>query len=209
MATSTADLSDYTIPGTLADAYAGDIDTDWLLNRRSYGTGDLPDGVTEFTRYVWSAAQSYRYWRVDMIDPLAPDSDPPTTDDGLALEVGYLGLWYGYQFTRNPAYGAVRGFRSNSQEQRTLGGARIVDRRGTPRTWALQFDAQDETDADALEDAIAFLDKDLPCLLVLDPSDSTGFFRTDKLGQQVSLGNREYSTFGLFRTAFGIEEIVG
>lgn len=209
MATAGADLSDYTLPGALADAYAGDVDTGWLLNRRSYGTGDLPEGVTEFTRYAWTVAQTYRYWRVDMVEPLAPDSDPPTADDGLALDVGYLGIWHGYQFTRNPAYGAVRGFRSNSQEQRALGGARIVDRRGTPRTWALQFDAQDETDADALEDATAFLDKDLPCLLVLDPSDNSGFFRTDKLGQQVSLENREYATFGLYRTAIGVEEIVG
>jgi len=208
MATAATDLSDYTIPGTIADAHAGDLDTGWILNRRSYGSGDLPQGADEFTRYVWDSAQTYRYWRVDAIDPEAPDSDPPTTDNGLAMEFGYLGLWQGHQFVLNPAYGAVQGWRSATQDQRSVGGARFTDRRPATKTWGMSFPTHEETDADALEDITGFLDKDRPALLVLDPSDTSGFYRTDALGALTQLGNREWSTFGRFSGGLAIETIV-
>jgi hypothetical protein len=208
MSTAATDLSDYTIPGTIADAYAGDVDTGWILNRREYGDGDLPQGADEFTRHVFATDQEYRYWRVDMIDPEAPDSDPPTVDNGLAMEIGYLGLWQGHQFNLNPAYGAVQGWRSATQEQRSVGGARFTDRRTATRTWGLSFPTHEQPDTDALDDITAFLDRDRPTLLVFDPADDSGFYRTDALGTLTSLGDREWATFRRFSGGLGIETIV-
>src|SRR3546814_20303538 len=68
MTTADADLDGYTLPGTLADAYAGTYDSDWTLARDGGHSADDIGSQEPPLRKILAANVKYRYWRLALYD---------------------------------------------------------------------------------------------------------------------------------------------
>lgn len=147
MATSGADLDAYTIPGTLADAYAGTYDSDWTKAwDGGHSASDI--GSQEPTlRKILSADVAYRYWRLDLYDHPGPDADPAGEDDAVTLEAGYLGLWRVWQPAYNPEPGAGDQLDDPSIVIASWAGSEDIDARALQRVQTLGWPLLGEADA--------------------------------------------------------------
>lgn len=110
-----------------------------------------------------SAAQTYRYWRIDLTDAANPDG---------FFQAGVAVLASAFQPARNYAYGAGRGFNDLSVKQDSFGGGMLFEAKA--RRPVLSFEAPYLTATEA-EAGVMELQRqnDGPVLAMLNPDAST------------------------------------
>lgn len=209
--TSGADLDFYTQPGGLSDAVTATTDTGWMS---VWPTGYTPANAAhlpKLARKILSASVTHRYWFIEIIDPLDPESDQTTGDDGLQIGVGYFGLWETFQPGVNITPDPTERFKSRTVVQETLNGAQFFDRRTPNRQLDVGYrqltDAEDRT----ARKIKLVADTAAPVLFSYDP-DATDWLERDMLATLAELSDSALAFVGrsdLHATGFKLKEIIG
>ena len=206
MTTSGADLDAYTIPGTLADAYAGTYDSDWLdAWVGGHAATDL--GANEATlRLILAADVAYRYWRIDQYDHPGPDADPAGADDAVTLEAGYLGLWRVWQPALNPVYGFQDILEARTRVLESWSGSEDFERSDPARALTPSWDYLSEADMKIARQIMRYADTDTPMYFILDPAEADDWIESDILCRFQSLTAIEAAVFERFSMAFRLKQ---
>ncbi len=148
---------------------------------------------------VPAAAQTYRYWLIEIVD---------TGNAAGHVDLGRLILAAGYQPSFNMAYGAKVGIRTNTTRQETPGGQAMFNKQPQRRTFAFSLDDidVDEALANGFDmQRIAGLDGQIH--FVFDPSDDAAHMaRRSFLCTLNTLSPTEYPYFGGVNQAWDLVE---
>jgi hypothetical protein len=181
MTTSGADLDAYTIPGTLADAYAGTYDSDWT-KAWDGGHSATAIGSQEPTlRHILDADIAYRYWRLDLYDHPGPDADPAGADDAVTLEGGYLGLWRVWQPAYNPEPGAADGLDDPSIVIKSWAGSEDIDVRTLERVQTYGWPLLELADARTFREIEEYSKISAPMYFLWNPGETDDWIFDDML----------------------------
>jgi len=155
---------------------------------------------TDYDLYThfFSSAQSYRYWRLKMVDPKNPN---------LFLEIPKLFLTYATQLTQVPQLGFAMVTRDRSEQQSTPYGHRYSDVYPNLRGIDFKYAIMGKDDLKTLEDIYERVGSVAPVFMALDPTatlfDKDRFFLYGYLKN--TLG-REHVFNEYFNTGLMLEE---
>lgn len=175
----------------------------WLgSNTPTTNTGQNGDPIhTPCALVILSAAQSYRYWRVDIADTGNADG---------YIEIGYLQLWEAIEFALGISIGPTLAPETSTIDAQTIGLKKIFDRRDSLRTYRCVTDNLTEAEADVILDIVRERDLDQPMFIIPDPSpaDTGRLFRRAFLCRMRSLSALDQPYFDAERAAWDLEEVV-
>lgn len=193
------------------------LDTGWQdVWRRAYEFGTLPwghpsswdwkisaeDAVGQTFPFVHiaEAAVVARYWRIEVDD---------STNAAGYIDLNRLFLCPGWQPSRNFAYGAQFGFETDTEMQKTLGGAMYYDKRRPRRVLRLTIEHLPE--GEALAQAYEMqrrLGIDLQVMVVINPEDTVNMHRRAFLATMRQLAPIEWPFFGRHSVSFEFMEVI-
>lgn len=174
------------------------LSTGWLP---VWAEGYTPANTAPYTptiEHVFEADQTWRYWRVEV-------REPDGSAGMVALQIGYLGLWRGWQPMRNMAYGLSDGLTSTTVVQTSLGQAHCFDRRPNVRVKRLTFGGMGDFDQKALRRIMATADVVRPMYLCINPEGMDGA-EEHFLGRLQKLGSVEMTAYRHFAAVVDVEE---
>lgn len=171
-------------------------DPNWWGGR--YSTEEL-SGYSATLVHLFSKAMLYQYWRIDIDDTANPIG---------YLQWGRMFIGPAWQPAINMSWGASIAWETDTDVQKSLGGAESYDVRSPYRVQRYKLDAmtRDEAMSNAFEiQRRAGIDKEV--LWVSDPDDTVHALRTRFLARIRSLSPIEYPYFNNNTTAFELKEL--
>lgn len=151
--------------------------------------------------FVFPAAQTARYWLLEIEDPANPDG---------YLELNRVILAPGYQPSRNMAYGAAVRIVDPSETQRSYGGRIFGEARQKYRVATFRLDRIPTAEALInIHDMHARQGISGEVFFVWDPEDPANLGRLSFLGRMSELGALEAAFYNRRDCNFQIEERVG
>ena len=151
--------------------------------------------------YVFSTAQTARYWLIEIDDPTNPDG---------YIELGRVILAPGYQPTYNMQYGAAVRVVDPSEVQRSYGGRVYGERRPKDRVATFKLGLIPKAEAMlGIHDMHQRQGMTGEVFFVWNPDDAANIGRLSFLGRLAELGALEAAVYGRMGCNFQIEERVG
>lgn len=166
------------------------------------GVTDEEEGALEtnhFMKWFGQSVQTYRWWRVDIVDP-----------NSVYLDVGRLYISKAWQPETNYNYGASEGRIDPSRQGRTAGGqVQSVERPSYRFTeFTLSYASKDEMYKSAFDiERLRGTTRDV--LLIPDPEDTAHLQRRILYGTMKGLQPIINSNFSIYDKSYRIEEITG
>lgn len=168
-------------------------DAGWASGVQDEQYGSMDKNL--FVRYF--TAQTFRYWRIDIIDP-----------NSVYLDIGRLYISQAWQPAVNMDYGAPAGWIDPSRDSRTVSGELIPLERKKYRytEFTLSFASEDEMFDNAFEiERLRGATKDV--LYINDPDATKHLQRRSFYGKMKGLQPISNHAFQLYSKTFRIEEI--
>lgn len=175
----------------------------WLgSNTPTTNTGQNGDPIhTPCALVILSAAQSYRYWRVDIADTGNADG---------YVEIGYLQLWEALELPTGIALDPSLQPETGTIEDQTIGLVSKFDRRDATLVYRFSTNPIEATSADQLLDITLDRDLDLPLFIVFDaaPTDTGRHLRRSWLCRARTLAGFARPYWDRERVNFELVKIV-
>lgn len=118
------------------------------------------DNVKKVISHYFSSDESYRFWRINMVDP---------KNNNLFLELGTVVLGRGTKLLRSPRQGFKFKKRDSSRKQQNESGNTFFDKRPKIQSLEFNFKLMVKEDTDTFEEIYDRVGTTTPLVVVLDP----------------------------------------
>lgn len=122
-----------------------------------------PNSTYEVAANFWTSAQSYRYWRLSIVDP---------ANANLYVEVSKLVLAYATQLSMVPDNGMVMDFQDQSEIERSPYGHEYADVYPIQKKLSINHRALSYSDVQLLHEIYLRLGRSSPLAVAIDPTET-------------------------------------
>ncbi|WP_193183282.1 LamG domain-containing protein [Nisaea sediminum] len=196
--------------GTITSAVdAPDLDTGWPDIWPGDRTPANSKHLPKLTRIFLSTPVTHTSWLVEIVDPYqGPGEDP--ADDGLALHIGYFGLFQVYQPAINVDFDLEEQIVHRTSYQESRSGQKTFDVRPSSREWSGTYRNLTPAENALAREVKISVDKNLPILFMFDPA-ATDWLQTDILATNDGRSASRLSYSGnsdIYTVSFRLAQIV-